>query len=135
MNLVEQRTMGIQPGTSVFFCCSVFLRVVLCVLCFYMCLFDCKKLKKTRRTHKNSKKKQTTMIKNKNSKKNKQTTEIQNIQPSTRPPAHEPPRNIHISKGLAGIFSFFVLFFLYVFLKVFMFFVFICVCSIVNAKA
>ena len=47
-----------------------------------------------------------------------------------------PPRKINISKGLAGRFLFFMFVF-NVFLRVVLFvcFVFICCCSIVNAKA
>ena len=101
------------------FLCSVFLRVVLCVLCFYMCFSIVKSLNKLGENKNN---KRNIQKKQNNSKNNKQTTEIQNIQPSTRPPAHELPRKINISKGLAGRLLFF---YLNVFLRVFMCFLFL----------
>ena len=121
MNLVEQRTMGIEPGTfcCLLFCCSSGFSV--CFMLVYV-LFDCEKLKQTRRKHTTKQRKKQTNNK-KQLKDKQQQTYIQNIQPSTRPPAHEPPRKINISKGLAGRCLFVLL--VYVFLIVFY------VCSVV----
>ena len=56
------------------------------------------KLKKIRRKQKNNRQKQNKNIKNRRDTKH------------TEYPAHEPPRQIHISKGLAGRFMFFLFF-------------------------
>ena len=91
---------------------NVFLIVVLCLLnVFVYVFFDCKctNLKRLDENNKTKQKetKQTTQLKEKHKTNNR----------NTGFPAHEPPRKIHISKGLAGRFlCFYVLF--YVFLRV-----------------
>ena len=92
------------------------------MLLFFVCIcvfFDCKckslkrlgeYIKKNRKKHKQTQN---------NSKKNRNNKNINTVFP-----AHELPRNINISKGLAGRF----LFLFYVFLRVFLFcLLFICV--------
>ena len=87
----------------------------LCVVLLELCRLYMQKLKKTRRKQKNNRK--THKQKQKNSKNNKTKTEIQDIQPSTRP-------RINISQVPAGRFMFFS--FLFV-----CFFSIICCCSFV----
>ena len=71
----------------------------LCVLCFYMCFFDCK-CKDLKRLGGNRKTEQ------KQNRQTRRNTQNRN----TGFPAHEPPRKMNISKGLAGIFFVFFLF-------------------------
>ena len=94
-------------------------------MCFVDC--KCKSLKKTRRKQNNRKK---------HKQKHKSSKENRNKHVNTGFPAHEPPRQINISKGLAGRFMLFSVCFMFSFeFLMFCFInVFICVLSIVNAK-
>ena len=92
-----------------------------------MCCFDCK-CKSLKRLGENRNKNKETETKHKNSKKNSKNR-------NTGFPAHEPPRKINISKGLAGIFLFFYVCCMFS-LELLCFVMFVCVfLSIVNAKA
>ena len=81
-----------------------------------MCFFDCK-CKSLKRLGENKNNRKKHKQKHENSKENRQNR-------NTGFPAHEPPRKINISKGLAGRFLFSCFSFFYVFLWVFMFFFF-----------
>ena len=75
------------------------------------------KLKKTRRKQKTNRNKQ---------KINETTRRKTENNRNTGFPAHEPPRKINISKGLAGRFLLFVCFFLFLFLCSFEFSFYVC---------
>ena len=124
----------VPAGRFLFFLCFIFsVFLCFCLFVFYVFIyvfFDCK-CNSLKRLGENINKTERNIKQQKTTQRKTATTEIQDIQPSTRP-------RINISQVLAGRFLLF-LFFLYVVLRVCMFsflnmFLYGCF-SIVNAKA
>ena len=98
------------PYSSFFFLKDVFCFLI---ICFYMCFFDCK-CKSLKRLGENNKQTERNRTNIKQLEEKQKTTEIQDIQPSTRP-------RIRTSQVLTGRFLFLCVFFLFFFFVKFMF--------------
>ena len=129
----KQISLRVWLGDFCLFFCCFFLCFPLSFYVFYVFIcvvFDCK-CKSLKRLGENITKQKETLKQTKEKLKEKQQKNR-----NTGYPAHEPPRKINISKGLAWRFLFFFMFvFMFSFELFYVLCFYMCFCSIVNAKA